>query len=95
MPPPDSYWESASAPAVSVLALRLSRRLGQTGRELLRLCAWQRAPVDSPSLATAGAAEAVALQIAAELAGAAAKQGALTPKIFMYPEMKVEFTAKV
>lgn len=51
--------------------------------------------MDSPSLATAGAAEAVALQIAAELAGAAAKQGALTPKIFIYPEMKAEFTAKV
>lgn len=95
MPPPDSYWEPALVPAASVLALRLSRRLGQTRRELLRLCAWQRAPVDSPSLATAGAAEAVALQRAAELAGAAAKQGAHTPKIFIYPEMMVEFTAKV
>lgn len=45
--------------------------------------------------AAAGGAGAVALQIAAELAGAAAKQGAPTPKLFIYPEMKVAFTAKV
>lgn len=51
--------------------------------------------MDSSSLATAGAAGAVAVQIAAELAGAAAKQGALTPNLFIYPEMKVAFTAKV
>lgn len=51
--------------------------------------------MDSPSLATAGGAEAVALQRAAELAGAAAKQGAHSPKIFIYPEMMVEFTTKV
>ena len=50
-------------------------------------------------MATAAAAVgpgAVALQTAAELAGgAAAKQGALTTEIFIYPEMKVAFTAKV
>lgn len=71
---------------------------GRRGRELLRLCAGQRAPVDSPSLAAAaaaGGAGAVAPQIAAELAGAAAKQGALTPKLFIYPEMKVASTAEV
>lgn len=51
--------------------------------------------MDSPFLATAGAAEAVALQIAAELAGAAANQGALTLKIFIYAKMKIDFTAKV
>lgn len=58
----------------------------------------QRAPVDSPSLAAAaaaGEAGAVSLQIAAELAGAAAKQEAPTPKIFIHPEVKVAFTAKV
>lgn len=52
--------------------------------------------MDSPSLATAAAAEgagAVALQTAAELAGAAEKQEAL--KQFIYPEMKVALTAKV
>lgn len=54
--------------------------------------------MDSPSLATAaaaGGAGAVALQIAAGLAGAAAKQGALTPKLFIYPEMKVASAARV
>lgn len=49
--------------------------------------------MDSPSLATA--AGAVALKTAAALAGAAAKQGAQTPKHFIYQEMKVAFTAKV
>lgn len=54
--------------------------------------------MDSPSSATpaaAGGAVAVALQIAAGLTGAAAKQGALTPKLFIYPETKVAFTAEV
>lgn len=45
--------------------------------------------------AAAGRAGAVALQITAELAGAAAKQGALTLKLFIYPGMKVALAAKV
>lgn len=40
-------------------------------------------------------AGAVALQAAAELAGAAGKQGALTPKLFIHPKMKAAFTARV
>jgi len=58
----------------------------------------QRAPVDSPSLAitaAAGGAGALTLQTAAESTGAAAKGGAQTPKLFIYLEMKVAFTAKV
>ncbi len=51
--------------------------------------------MDFQSLATATATRAVALQIAAELAGAAEKQEALTPKLFIHPEMKAAFTAKV
>lgn len=95
--PPDSLWESALAPAAAHRALPLPRGLRQTkGRELLRLCAGQRAPVDSPSLATAAAAGvvgALALQTTAEPTGAAAEQGAPTPKLFIYPGMKAAFTA--
>lgn len=69
------------------------------GGELLRLCVGQRAPVDSPSSAVAaeaaGGVGALAVQTAAVYAGAAAKQGAQTPELFIYPEMKVASTAKV
>ena len=73
--------ESARAPAVWALE---ETGAGGERRELLRLCAGQRAPVDSPSSAEgAGAVETVA-----ELAGAAAQRGARTPKLFIHPEMK-------
>lgn len=97
--PPDSLWESTSPPAAVRRALPPPRSLRQTrGRELLRLCAGQRAPADSPSLATATAAAAgvvgaLALQTIAEPTGTAAEQGAPTPKLFIYPGMKAAFTA--
>lgn len=73
---------------------------GRRRRELLRLCAGQRAPEDSPSLAKAaaavGGAGALAQQTETKSGGAAAEQGAQTPKLFIYyPALNVDFPAKL